>query len=101
VSGRKLLVIGSAVAFVGFFIIAFAYIGSLTPTTYPDCGTTGVCPSVSEPNWLGFYAYGLLWCAAGLGILFGSEVFQPARRVTPLEGRLLLERFEGPLQKDD
>src|SRR5213080_4524719 len=59
------------------------------------------CPSESFFEWPQIYALGYLWVAMGGALLSASALHKPARRITPLEGKLLLERIERPLRKSD
>src|SRR5436190_23821188 len=88
-------------ASVGLLIVAFAYCEEHAKVTYPpECRTMG-CPSESFFEWPQIYALGYLWVAMGGALLSASTLLKPARRITPLEGKLLLERIERPLRKSD
>ena len=100
-SRTALLVTGAILASVGLLIVAFAYSEEHAKVTYPpECRTMG-CPSESFFEWPQIYAFGYLWVAMGGALLSASTLLKPARRITPLEGKLLLERIERPLRKSD
>jgi len=101
-SRTALLVIGATLASVGLLIVAFAYSGEHTKVTYPPECQTMACPShESLFEWSQIYAVGFLWVAIGGALLLALSLLRPARPITSLEGKLLLERIEGPLRKSD
>jgi hypothetical protein len=100
-SRTALLVIGATLAFVGLLIVAFAYSGEHAKVTYPPECQHMACPYESLLEWSQIYAVGFLWVATGGALLLAWSLLRPARPITSLEGKLLLERIEGPPRKSD